>query len=116
MRKNRYRIRFRLFVDLSQVIFPRHANSFHIVEDDCNRDFIIPGNHYSPFCRRVMEDKMIATLADECTSRFFKYPHLRLPIRGGNFFHRASPKTGCFRKEIESRCSRTFERFFILLY
>jgi hypothetical protein len=59
---------------------------------------------------------MIATLADECTSCFFKYSHLCLPIRGGNFFHRASPETGCFRKEIESRYSSTFERFFVLLY
>ena len=34
----------------------------------------------------------------------------------GKFFHRASRETGFFRKEIESRLSRIFESFFVLLY
>ena len=80
----------RSYMEQPEIIFPCHPNGFHIIENYCDRDFIVTGYHNCPFCNRVMVNQMIAALADECASRFFKYPDLSFPVSGGYFFHRAS--------------------------
>jgi len=50
------------------------------------------------FASRMMEDQVIAALADERTSRFFKYPDLSFPVSGRYLIHRASRVAGIFEQ------------------
>lgn len=75
-----------------------------IVRDNRDRDFIIPGNDNSAFCSRVMEDKVIPALVDECASCCFKDAYLCFPVRGRYSFHQASREVG-IRKNKENESS-----------
>ena len=83
---------FASHLEQSKIFFPCHPCGFHIIQDNCHRYLIIPWNHDCPFCRWMMEDHMITTLADERAPGHLKYPDLRFPISRGYLFQIASLK------------------------
>jgi hypothetical protein len=89
---------FTSHLEQSKIFFPCHPCGFHIIQDNRHRYLIIPGNHDSPFCRWMMEDHMITTLADERAPGHLKYPDLRFPISRGYLFQIASLKRAKNRK------------------